>query len=125
MQYDVQTPDEYLAALEHDWRRVALLTIRATLKEVSPDWTEGIQYKMLSYSDAAGPVLHLNAQKAYVALYVGDIDVLDPDGSLTSGINRGKGCLRFNKSKNAGDPRIKDLIKRIRVARDSGIETTC
>ncbi|MEL7026897.1 MAG: DUF1801 domain-containing protein [Pseudomonadota bacterium] len=123
MQYDVETPDQYLAALDHDWRRVALLTIRQTLKEVAPDWEESIAHKMLCYSDANGAVLHLNAQKAYVALYVGDIDALDPDGSLTAGINRGKTCLRYSKSKDVGDPRIRQLFERIAERRKMGHHT--
>ncbi|MEL7107546.1 MAG: DUF1801 domain-containing protein [Pseudomonadota bacterium] len=125
MQYDVDTPDDYLAALDHDWRRVALLTIRQTVKDVAPDLVEGIQYKMLSYSDADGPVLHLNAQKAYVALYLGDIDALDPDGALTEGISRGKGCLRYAKSADVGDPRLRQLLERVVARRASGDLRAC
>ena len=125
MQYDVATPEEYLAALDHDWRRVALLTIRQTLKDVAPNLDESIAHKMLCYSDAKGPVLHLNAQKGFVGLYVGDIDTLDPDGSLTSGIGRGKTCLRYTKSKDVGDPRLAELFQRIMERRASGHHAAC
>ena len=125
MQFDVETPQEYLEALEHDWRRVALLNIRQTLKEVAPHLEEGIAHKMLCYSDQAGAVLHLNVQKAYVGLYVGDIDALDPDGNLTSGISRGKTRLRYTKSKDVGDPRLRQLFERIIERRASGHHATC
>ncbi len=125
MQYDVETPEEYLDALDHDWRRVALLSIRQTLKEVAPHLEEGIAHKMLSYSDNDGVVMHLNAQKAYVGLYVGDIGALDPDGSLTAGIGRGKTCLRYTKSKDVGDPRLRKLFERIMERRESGQHSTC
>ena len=125
MQYDVETPEEYLAALDHDWRRVALLSIRQTVKEVASELEEGIAHKMLCYSDTNGPVLHLNVQKAYVALYIGEIDRLDPDGSLTSGIPRGKTCLRYSKSKDVGDPRLRQLIERLLERRASGDHRPC
>lgn len=125
MQYEVDTPAAYLAALDHDWRRATVMTIRQTLKDVAPLWEETIAHKMLCFSDADGPVLHLNAQKAYVALYVGDIDTLDPDGSLTAGIPRGKTCLRFSKSRDLGDPRLAQLIERIKLRRATGDHRTC
>lgn len=125
MQYDVDTPEEYLGALDHDWRRVSLMTIRQTLKDVAPEWTESVAHKMLCFSDEDGPVLHLNAQKAYVGLYVGDIDALDPDGSLTAGIPRGKTCLRYSKSRDVGDPRLAQLIERIKLRRAAGDHRTC
>lgn len=112
MQYDVQTPDDYLQALEDDWRREKLEELRAIITSCGPDLVEGITYKMLSYGDGQSDVFALNAQKNYVSLYVGDASKVDPDGTLLRGINVGKGCIRFTKSKVVSETRIKDFIQR-------------
>lgn len=110
MQYDVKTPSEYMKVLENDWRREKVETLRAMIKSVAPDLTEGISYKMLAYSDERGAIFALNAQKNYVSLYVGDAKKVDPDGSLLEGINVGKGCLRFSKSVEPSETRVGEFI---------------
>lgn len=100
MQYDVQTPQEYMQMLEDDWRREKLEELRAIIKSCAPELTEGIDYKMLCYRDDKEIVFGLNAQKHYVSLYVGDVTKIDPDGSLLAGLNVGKGCIRFTKKQS-------------------------
>lgn len=112
MQYDVQTPAEYMDSLEDDWRRATLEEIRSIIKSYGSELVEGIDYKMLSYRDDRGILFGLNAQKHYVSLYVGDISKIDPDGSLLQGINVGKGCIRFSKTKVVSKTRIKEFIER-------------
>lgn len=112
MQYDVQTPEEYLSRLEDDWRRDKLLELRELILKHGPDLTVGIDYKMLSYRDDRGIAIALNAQKHYVSLYVGDIAKVDADGTLLAGLNVGKGCIRFNKSVAVADTRIEEFIRR-------------
>ena len=48
MQYDADTPEEYLKMLDNDWRRERLLAIRDVLLGVS-EIEEGIGHKMLQY----------------------------------------------------------------------------
>ena len=108
MQYDVQTPTEYLDALEQDWRKEKLEAIRSLIQVEAPDLVEGIQYKMLSYGEE--PVFCLNAQKNYVSLYVGDIQKVDPAGGLLKRVNMGKGCIRFKKTTNVEDSGIAAFI---------------
>jgi uncharacterized protein YdhG (YjbR/CyaY superfamily) len=112
MQYDVRTPEEYLASLADDWRREKLEQLRALIRCHGPALTEGINYKMLSYGDERGIIFHLNAQKNYVSLYVGDAKKVDPDGKMLRGINVGKGCIRFSKSTSISDTGIGDFIQR-------------
>ncbi len=54
MQYDADSPAEYLSMLADDWRKTKLLEVRAFLKKHAPNLKETIQYKMLSYADDAG-----------------------------------------------------------------------
>ena len=91
MQYDVKTPEEYIEALEDDWRREKLEHLRTLIKSKASDFVEGIEYKMLNYNDDKGTIFYLNAQKNYVSLYTGDAKKIDPDGSLLKGIDVGKG----------------------------------
>ena len=112
MQYEVKTPQEYIQLLDEDWRREKLLTLREIIRAKAPNIIEGIHYKMLSYGDENGFAFHLNVQKNYVSLYVGNIEQIDPNGDLLKGINRGKGCIRFAKSISIAETRIEDFIQR-------------
>jgi hypothetical protein len=112
MQRDVHTPQEYLASLDDDWRREKLESLRALIRSHGPDLVEGIYYKMPSYGDKRGVLFQLNAQKNYVSLYVGDAKKVDPDGALLSGINVGKGCIRFSKTTPISEAGIGEFVRR-------------
>ena len=110
MQYDVQTPDEYLAALPDDWRRATLLSLRDSILSRGVELSESIKYKMLSYQDERGAIFHLNAQKNYVSLYVADVSLVESGGHLLGGLSVGKACIRFSKSVRLDDTSITDFI---------------
>ena len=125
MQYDVSTPEEYLQALEQDWRRDTLLALRGLIMAKAPELKEQIKYKMLSYDDDRGPVLALNAQKGYVSFYVGNAEKVDPTGELLRGLDCGKGCIRFKKSTKVADTAIDEFIARAAAMRRSGGDIDC
>lgn len=109
---DAETPLEYLDQLEDDWRRNTLLSIREIIKKKAPQLEEQIHYKMLGYGIDDDFAFHLNAQRAYVSLYVGNISKIDPDGELLRGMNIGKGCIRFSKSTEVSGTAIETFIAR-------------
>ena len=125
MQYDVKTPSEYIETLDNDWRRKKLLELRSLIKLTAPKLQEGISYKMLCYGDNSSNVFHLNAQKNYVSLYVGDLKKVDPSGELLKGINTGKSCIRFNKSLSLSETRIKEFIKKAIYLWEQGTNLEC
>ena len=125
MQYDVKTPEEYIEALEEDWRLEKLEYLRQLIKSKGPQFKEKIDYKMLSYSDDQGTIFYLNAQKNYVSLYVGDAKKVDPDGSLLKGIDVGKGCIRFKKSVAILDTRIDEFVVRAVTLWNEGVDIGC
>ena len=125
MQYEVTTPAEYFAALEDDWRRSTLMEIRRIIQEKGPDIQEGIQYKMLSYSDSRGVIFCLNAQRQYVSLYVGTAAKVDPQGVLLDGIDVGKGCIRFKKSTVVSETRIDEFIEKAIAMWRAGEDIDC
>ncbi|MEE9326474.1 MAG: DUF1801 domain-containing protein [Cocleimonas sp.] len=125
MQYDAKTPSEYIEILDDDWRREKLEELRVLIKLKAPSLFEGINYKMLSYGDENSNVFHLNAQKHYVSLYVGNVGIIDPDGELLKGINIGKSCIRFNKSLSLSDTRIEEFIERAVQLWRQGADIEC
>ena len=74
MLYDVKTPAEYFEKLEKDWRKAKLIEVREMIKKNGPELNEGIYCKMLSYEYVDKIIFCLNAQQAYVSLYVGNVD---------------------------------------------------
>ncbi|MEM9230797.1 MAG: DUF1801 domain-containing protein [Pseudomonadota bacterium] len=112
MLIDANTPSEYLDQLEDDWRRSKLLEIRDVIKAQAPELEESIHYKMLGYGIGDDYVFHLNTQRAYVSLYVGNISKIDPEGELVKGLNIGKGCIRFSKLVDVSSTRIDDFVAR-------------
>ncbi|MEO1044637.1 MAG: DUF1801 domain-containing protein [Pseudomonadota bacterium] len=112
MLYDVLTPSEYLAALEDDWRKAHLLEIRAKILDREPGLVERINFKMLAYGTDDIELFHLNAQRGYVSLYVGNIETIDPERALLSAFSLGKGCIRFRKTANLKDPGLDTFIER-------------
>ena len=124
VQYDASTPAEYLDALEDDWRRDTLLALRNLLLS-HEGVEEDIQYKMLAFRDDLGGICNLNAQKAFVALYVGNAEKIDPTGELLDGLDRGKGCIRFKKSNAIDDTRIDEFIARTVELHRDGADIGC
>lgn len=123
MLYDVATPEDYLKALEDDWRKATLLELRELL--LAEGLEEGIVYKMLGYSHAGQLVMCLNAQKAYVALYSGNVAAGDPDGSLLKGLSLGKGCVRFSKTKVVAETGVGSFIKTLAARARAGEDVGC
>lgn len=123
--YKVDTPQEYLAIIAEDWRRDTLLELRAVIQAAAPDWEECIHYGMLAYGPKGDPAVHLNAQKNYVGLYVGDIGKVDPDGALLGDIDRGKGCIRFKRKNVVSVSRIDKFLERYVEMRSRGDDIGC
>ncbi len=107
MKYNAESPKSYFSLLADDWRKEKLLSIRDFI--LSQGLKEDIEYNMLAYKDNSVSFFHLNAQKHFVGLYVGDIKKIDPETALLDGIDCGKGCLRL-KQKNELDDSLKQFI---------------
>ena len=109
---DASTPQDFIAQLDDDWRRKTLLALREIILRQSPRLEEHMHYKMLGYGRGDVCVFHLNAQKAYVSLYVGDATKIDPGRELLTGLSVGKGCIRFKKKDAVGETQIETFIAR-------------
>jgi len=125
MQYDVRTPGEYLEKLENDWRKEKLNQVREMIKKHGPDLNEDIEYKMLSYGYHGKTVFNLNAQRAYVSLYVGTIDKVDDAKDLLKDFDTGKGCIRIKKKVEIQETGLEEFIKRTIELWKKGGNTDC
>lgn len=125
MKYESKTPEDYLNSLEPDWRKDKLEEVRALIKNFGPELKEEIAYNMLSYGDENKNIFHLNTQKGYVSLYVGNIDKVENARELLKDFDMGKGCIKIKRRVNLSDTRINEFIERtIRIWRQGG-NTDC
>ncbi len=111
--------------LDDDWKREKINQLRKLILSSAKDFDEGINYKMLSYGDDRGILFHLNAQKNYVSLYVGDAKKIDPKGILLKGIDVGKGCIRLKKSHDINSTRLEEFIIRAVQMWKDGKDVDC
>lgn len=124
MQYEAKTPKAYLENLEDDWRKDKLQQIRAMILSNGPDLHEGVEYKMLCYGVKKN-IFHLNAQKAYVSLYVGDINKVENAAKLLKDFDVGKGCIRIKKNMDLSKTQIEDFIGKTIEMWRNGKNTDC
>ncbi len=108
---DAENPIEYLSLLPEDWKKEKLLAIREMVLSHN-QLQESMDYKMLSYGHEGNQLFHLNAQKNYVSLYVGNIEKV-PDGrELLKDLDLGKGCIRIKKSVNLEKTQLSEFIEK-------------
>lgn len=125
MQYIASTPAEYLAVLEEDWRKDLLVRIYSMVLANGPDLTEAIEYKMLAFKANGKSLFHLNAQKNYVSLYVGDVDKVPESAELLQPFSVGKGCIRIRQSATEALPQLERFIQRTLELHAAGRDTDC
>lgn len=125
MQYEVKTPSQYLENLDNDWRQERLKQVREMIKKHGPDLNEGIEYKMLSYDLNGKSIFNLNAQRAYVSLYVGTINKVKDAQELLSVFDTGKGCIRIKKKVEIQETGLEEFIKRTIELWKKGGNTDC
>jgi uncharacterized protein YdhG (YjbR/CyaY superfamily) len=125
MQYEVKTPKEYIDLLENDWRKDILMLVREMIKKHGPDLVERIEYKMLSYAKDEKSIFNLNAQRAYVSLYVGTINKVEDAQELLKDFDTGKGCIRIKKKVSIPDTGLEVFIKRTIEIWEKGGKTDC
>ena len=110
MLYNANNPREYLDGLEHDWRKEILSDIREMILSNAPELEESIEYKMLSYGNEEKALFYLNARKAYVSLYTGDISKVENGRALLKELDLGKGCIRVKKNVNIRETGLEQFI---------------
>lgn len=125
MQYEASTPQDYINQLENDWRKERLLYVRELILAHGKQLEEGIAYKMLAYRYKNKIVFNLNAQRAYVSLYVGTINKVENAQALLRDFSIGKGCIRIKKNVDIDQTGLEAFIKRTIAIWEKGGDTDC
>lgn len=125
MQYTANTPEAYLDQLDQDWRKDILLQVREIILQQEPQLKETMKYKMLAYQLKDKTVFHLNAQRAYVSLYVGNISKIEGADELLKDFDKGKGCIRIKKSVAIQDSGLEEFVRKTLEHWARGGETLC
>jgi uncharacterized protein YdhG (YjbR/CyaY superfamily) len=105
------TVDDFLAEQPEPVRR-DLAQLRAIIRAEVPQAVEGMNYGMPVYKLPGQPLLcGFNAQKQYLAFYVGRV----PDAlrDRMAGFSLGKGCVRFKRLDVEKAAVLRDLLREV------------
>ena len=125
MQYTADNPTEYMQHLEDDWRKEVLNQVRSMILSNSACAGEVIEYNMLAYKFADSVLFHLNAQRNYVSLYVGNINKIQGGREMLESLDLGKGCIRIKKSVSLQDTNLEGFINRVVDKWKAGNDISC
>ena len=106
--------DEYLAAVAAPYR-AALEDLRETIREVVPDATETISYKVPTFKYQNRPLVAYGATETGCTFYLMSTDVFNAFKAQVKDFKTGKGSIRFQPD----NPIPTDLVQRIVKARIS------
>lgn len=87
--------EAYLRGLTTE-RRAALAAVRSLIRDVVPEATESMRYRMPTYEFKGNPLCAFAARKQYMTLYI-HTRLLDKYAHELHGVDRGKECLRFRR----------------------------
>ena len=105
---------EYLRTVDAD-RRPAVKRLRELCRGHLQGWEERMQWGMPGYGPpGADAVVSFNCQSRYIAFYAGPIAVVRFKDRLT-GVDTGKGCVRYRKPESIDFGVVADMLKDIRV----------
>ena len=111
MQSEATTVNEYLEEVpEH--RKEALEQLRNYCQEYLPGYLESMEYGMPSYKKKDGEVeVAFASQKNYISFYILKQEVLDKYRDRLSGLNLGKGCIRYSKPDQIDFTLVRQLLE--------------
>jgi len=110
MQSDAKNVDEYLREVPKE-RRDSLEQLRKLCIEILDGYEESMEYGMPSYKKGAGEVeIAFASQKKYISFYVLKEDVLNRYREALTGVNVGKGCVRYKKPAKIDFEIVKQLL---------------
>ncbi len=110
MQSSVQTVDEYLEQAPTE-RRAALKKLRELCRDILRGYEEVMEYGMPVYKKNGTGEVAFASQKNYISLYIMKQDVLAVRLPLLSGLNVGKGCIRYTRPEKIDFAVIEKLLQ--------------
>lgn len=107
MQSTATTVDDYLETVPLD-RISAITDLRQLCLSHLPDYTEGMEYGMPSYSKDGTVEVAFNSQKNYISIYF-DPEVLDKYRDRIK--DCGKSCIRYTRPSQIDFSLIEQLLQ--------------
>ena len=92
-------------------RRPVLKKLRGLCRKVLAGYKEDIQYGMPVYQNGDAAEVAFASQKNYIAIYFLKAGILETHQALLSGVDKGKGCLRFRKAESIDLGVIEALLR--------------
>ena len=92
-------------------RRECLNAIRNICREVLVGYDEDMDYGMPSYRRDGGVEVAFASQKNYISLYILQQDVLEAHRDRMTGLNIGKGCIRYPSPKKVDLGLIRSMLE--------------
>jgi hypothetical protein len=101
--------DDYMAEQPDEWRP-ALRELRAACRRYLAGYDEVMEHGMPAYLRAAQGEVAFARQARYLSLYILRQPVLEAHRSRLSGLDVGKGCIRYRRPAQIDWPVVADLL---------------
>ncbi len=110
MQSQAESVDSYLKQVPEE-RKVALGLLRQKCLELLTGYEESMEYGMPSYKVPANKIeIAFASQKNYISFYILKEDILNKYRGDLSGLNVGKGCIRYSKPEKIDFNLVESLL---------------
>lgn len=96
MQSPAADVDAYLAEAPAE-RQDVLRDLRDACRELLPGFIESMSYGLPTYLRDGVAEVGWASQKRHISLYILRTDVLDAHRDALSGLDQGKGCIRYRR----------------------------
>jgi uncharacterized protein YdhG (YjbR/CyaY superfamily) len=116
MQTGALDVDSYLAQVPAG-RRVVLSRIRDACRALLLGFAESMTYGMPTYSRDGTAEVAWASQKQYISLYVMRSDVLNAHREQLSGLDTGKGCIRYRSPAAVDFTVVQSMLTAVAVSR--------
>jgi uncharacterized protein YdhG (YjbR/CyaY superfamily) len=100
--------DEYLSRLDPE-TRASLSTVRALIRQVVPEATESMEYRMPTYEFRGNPLCAFAARKQYMSLYI-HTRLIPRYRAQLKDLSVGKECIRFRRLEELPLDTVRDLL---------------
>lgn len=104
-----ETIDEYIASFPHDSQKV-LEKLRKLIRDIEPNITEDMSYKMPSFKLKGKPLVYFAAWKNHISLYPTPNGMEEFENDLEP-YKSGRGTARFPTDKPLPYKLIEEIVK--------------
>lgn len=118
MKSEAKTVDQYINEAPEQ-RISALKQLRKLCLEHLRDYSEGMSYKMPSYTNENEVEVAFASQKQHICVYFLIHEVMLDNEELLKGLNHGKGCIRYSNPEKINYDLIRKLLKETAKSNDT------